>query len=129
MSRMVEWKRDGVMREVFLVGRWAIKLPKLTRGWRNFLRGLLANIHERELSTLRWRTLCPIVFSVPGGWLNVMQRATPLTDDELAHFDIGGFFYPENGEVIPGEPKGSSIGWLDGRIVAVDYVRACVLQF
>jgi hypothetical protein len=39
---IIKWNPTGVMREVLLSGRWAVKLPKLTRGWRNFLQGLLA---------------------------------------------------------------------------------------
>jgi hypothetical protein len=119
---LIEWKRAGAMREVFLVGRWAVKLPKLTRGWRQFLRGLLANLEERELSANQWSELCPVVFSVPGGWLIIMRRAEPLTDEFLANFDMMGFLMPDDGRAFPDiEPKGSSLGMLDGRVVAVDY--------
>jgi len=121
MRKWIEWKRDGVMREVFLVGRWAIKIPKLTRGWRNFLRGLLASIHEREMSTLGWPELCPIVFALPGGWMVIMRRAEPLSDEDFADIDLDRIFMPEDGRVIPGEPKGSSLGRFKGRIVVVDY--------
>ena len=36
------------MREVILIGGWAVKLPKLTRSWTQFLRGLLSNMEERD---------------------------------------------------------------------------------
>lgn len=74
------WNRTGIMREVFLIGRWAVKVPKLTRGWRNFLQGLLANMQERELSRRGYPQLCPVVFSIPGGWLVVMPRVEPLSN-------------------------------------------------
>ena len=64
---MLEWKRAGAMREVFLIGRWAVKVPKLTRGWRQFLRGLLSNMEEREISANGWSEFCPVVFSLPCG--------------------------------------------------------------
>jgi hypothetical protein len=120
--KLIEWNRSGVMREVFLVGRWAVKVPKLTRGWRQFLRGLLANMEERELSANQWPELCPVVFSVPCGWLIVMRRAAPLTDEFLKTFDMVEFVLPEDGRTFPEiEMKGSSFGMLDGRIVVVDY--------
>jgi hypothetical protein len=116
-----EWKKTGATREVFFVGRWAVKVPKITRGWYQFLCGLLANIQERELSKLNRRELCPVSFSLPGGWLVVMPKATPLTDQQLETFDMLEFLMPDDGLALPVEPKGNSFGMLDGRIVAVDY--------
>jgi hypothetical protein len=119
---MIEWKRAGAMREVFLVGRWAVKLPKITRGWRQFLRGLLSNMEEREFSAKGYPEFCPVVLSLPGGWLVVMRRTKPLTDEFLATFDMLGFLMPEDGRLFPEvEPKGDSLGMLDGRVVIIDY--------
>ena len=119
---MIEWKRAGAMREVFLVGRWAIKLPKLTSDWRQFLRGLLSNMEEREFSAKGYPEFCPVVFSLPCGWLVVMRRAEPLTDEFLAGFDRLQFIMPDDGRLFPEvEPKDDSFGMLDGRVVIVDY--------
>ena len=118
---MIEWKRVGTMREVFLVGRWAVKVPKLTRGWRNFLQGLLANMQERELFARGWPQLCPVVFSLRGGWLIVMRRAEPLTEEFFDTFDREAFAELEDGTFVPVEGKHSCYGILDGRVVAVDY--------
>jgi hypothetical protein len=120
-KKLIEWIRTGVTREVLLVGRWALKVPKLTSGWTNFLYGLVANMREREYSAKEWPELCPVVFSVPGGWLIVMLRAGPLTDELLDRLDMVGFATPEDGRVLPIEMKGSSFGVLNGRIVVVDY--------
>lgn len=74
---------NGAARSTFLVGPWAFKFPSY-RGWRPFLRGLLANGQERMF----WRDtrdprLCPIPFSLPGGFLVVMPRCEPIaTGDE-----------------------------------------------
>src|SRR5690349_2511949 len=80
------WIRTGVTREVFLTRRYAIKTPKLTGGWSFFLRGLLANMQERRLATARWPELCPMLFSLPGGWLVVMRRAEPLSQERWTAF-------------------------------------------
>lgn len=132
------WKRNGVTREVLLVGRYAIKVPKLTGGWGFFLRGLLANMQERRCGTARWPELCPVVFSLPGGWILVMRRAEPLAEERWKQFRcelIGdeavavdyrrGFLKPWNDAsaeyLVPVDLKRDSFGLLDGFIVAVDY--------
>jgi hypothetical protein len=136
------WDRAGVTREVFLIGRYAIKIPKLVYGWKMFLNGLLANMQEREFAAEGWPELCPIVFSLPGGWLVVMRRARVMTDEEFAAFDFRAFVTRDDdyaaynldawggnarngGEpealVVPVEAKADSFGWLDGRVVAIDY--------
>lgn len=115
------WDRRGVSREVILFGRWAVKLPKLTYGWQLFLCGLLANMQERSLATLGWPELCPVAFSLPGGWLVVMRRASPLDDATWATFDAAGFCTRPDGTMLAVEHKQDSFGLLDGRVVAVDY--------
>lgn len=118
--RGAEWQRDGVTREVFLVGRWALKIPKLTLGWQKFLCGLLSNMQERDWGRCGISGLCPILFSIPGGWLVVMRRAQPLTDEEWRLFDPKVFCLG-NGFILPVEHKRDSFGTIDGATVAIDY--------
>lgn len=130
------WKRNGVTREVLLTRRYAIKLPKLTGGWSLFLRGLLANMQERRCAAAKWPELCPVVFSLPGGWIVVMRRAEPLAAEQWKQFRrhlIGDdatnfrrdFIKPWNDTaaeyVVPVELRRDSFGVLNGSIVAVDY--------
>lgn len=115
-----EWNRMGVTREVILTRRYAIKIPKLVYGWKLFLCGLLANMQERDFGRAGWPQLCPLVWSVPGGWLVVQRRAEPLADDEWACFDAPSFCVTDD-YVLPVEFKRDSFGKIDGRIVAVDY--------
>ena len=111
--------RRGSTRVVFLVGRWAVKIPSWTE-WRLFLLGLLANMQETRLSRCCWPELCPVLFALPGGFLIIMRRARELTDGEFLALDHEGFI-ERGGYVIPVEAKSSSFGWLDGKIVAIDY--------
>jgi hypothetical protein len=102
-----------------LTRRWAIKFPRPTE-WRLFLHGLLGNMQERQFSRIGWEELCPVLFSIPGGWMVVMPRAIPLTDEEWEALDTYAFIDKRDGRV-PVEEKQSSFGWLNGRIVAIDY--------
>lgn len=115
-----EWNRRGITREVVLTRRYAIKVPRMVYGWRMFLCGLLANMQERAFGRCGWPELCPVVFSLPGGWLVVMRRAQPLSAAEWAAFDAVTFCNQAH-RVLPVEHKQDSFGKIDGRVVAVDY--------
>lgn len=121
------WDHRGLTREVILTRNYAIKLPKLSRGWKLFRHGLRSNAQERDFARLGWQELCPVVFALPGGWLIVMRRARPLTEAEWEAFDAAAFrggpgeHKLKQGHRIPVELKKHSFGVLDGRIVAVDY--------
>lgn len=111
--------RHGSTRTVALFRGIAIKIPRMTT-WRTFLNGLLSNMQEREFSRSGWPELCPILFSLPGGWLVIMKRAKPLSDDEWCSFDV--YKWPAHDEyTVPVEIKQDSFGVLQDRIVAVDY--------
>jgi hypothetical protein len=102
---------------VILTQRRAWKFPS------SFLRGLLANLQETAFSELDWPELCPVVFALPLGLLVVMPRARlcpPAYLDDPRAFEP--LLYPVHGQyAVPAEPKPSSFGLLDGRVVAVDY--------
>jgi len=111
---------DGVTRHVLLVGPYAIKVPRLNYGWGKFLTGLLCNMQERMMGTLGLDALCPVVWSIPGGWCVVMRRARIMTDEEFDAFDVEAFLDRPDYSV-PAERKSNSFGWLGDRIVAIDY--------
>lgn len=102
----------GITREVFLVGRWAVKIPKVRYGWRLFLVGLLANISETEWSGFVDGATPPnpVVWSLPGGWLNVYRRASPFLGD-ADQVDVSPF----------GDRKASNLGYVDGCLVVLDF--------
>lgn len=110
----------GCTRFVILTGSYAIKIPQFKYEWRHFLLGLLANMQEATFSKTKWPELCPVTFSVPGGWLIVMRRARRMTRDEWDSFDPDKFRFQKE-YTVPVEAKLDSFGWLDGRVVAIDY--------
>jgi hypothetical protein len=118
--KAVKVNRTGCTRTVILIGGWAIKIPNFMDGWFYGLKGLLANLQEIALSQAGWPELCPVKFSLPGGWLVLMPAAIEMTDDEFLHFDAR-YFCEKPGYVIPAEHKANSFGHLNGRIVVIDY--------
>jgi len=96
-----------------------IKIPRIY-SWGHFLLGLLANLQERKFSRAEWSELCPVVASIPGGWLVVMKYARPLTEKEWKGMNVDQWMHREDYS-IPVEPKINSFGVLNGNIVAIDY--------
>lgn len=121
--------KHGSTRTTILIGKFAIKIPSFVgKEFRLFLLGLVGNIDEH------WRSHChfnnavnPVIFHIPGGWLNVYRRAEPLTEIQWISFDyhyhcnytcrlVDRFVHMN---FI--ENKYDSFGIVDDKIVAVDY--------
>jgi hypothetical protein len=110
----------GASRIVVLIAASALKFPTV-HSWRQFLRGLMANMDEAEFYRRGAIGLCPVTFAVPGGFLTIMKRAAPLSDVEwgiIAYRPPDVFAAEVRVEV---EHKRSSWGTIGGEIVAVDY--------
>ncbi len=116
----------GITRTVFVGKRWTVKFPSLRTyddGVRGLLwsvcRGILANQSESEWSGTQG--YCPVKFSL-WGLFNVYPTAQPAYEpidyDAIADFSSG-------------DRKPQNVGWLDGKLVWVDYdmnfneCRAC----
>lgn len=108
---------SGVFRRVILVGRFAIKIPH----WRNAFSGLRCNRWEREMwftwrPIFGWQNLCPIRFADPLGLVVVIPRATqPVTFEDVVAATPD--YYPD----ITSEMKAVDFGWVEGRVLALDY--------
>lgn len=122
----------GATRTVILTRRWAIKIPgawahRPGLWWRTILLGMLGNMQEASFTMLRHPKLCPVWFALPGGFALVMRRARSVSIaeylDMLKDGRADAFFAPDPGDgfMVPAERKFDSLGWLDGRLVAIDY--------
>lgn len=111
--------RRGVTRTVLLAGRWAVKVPSLCahgKGLRGVVwgiaRGLSANLSEEEWSGQEG--LCPVLWSF-GGLVNVYPRCEPASEELTEDvYDAVGFTGPM-------DKKPANLGWLNGKLVWLDY--------
>lgn len=124
----MKYLKTGATRRVLLIGRHAFKIPFAWPGtgnafrwvFRRFRDGLFANCCEMVYSGMEFSGngvafVCnPVVFSLPRGLLVVQRRALPIDDDT---FDI----LEEACAWSPVEYKPDSFGFVDGKLVAVDY--------
>lgn len=109
----------GSTRICILLTNMVIKIPSFVE-YRLFLNGILGNLQETGFSKLESEKLCPVKFSFIGGLLIIMPRAKPLSRSEFFSLDYGEFIKDGN-LTIPVENKLDSFGWLNGKIVAIDY--------
>lgn len=115
--------RKGTTRIVFIFDKYVIKIPNIFN-YVNGVTGLLANI--REVQGYRWnsgkyyhprsRLICPILWASWGSWIVVMAKARVLTTEEYYKSDIS-----LHKKHFPGDEKPGNYGYLDGRIVKIDY--------
>jgi hypothetical protein len=115
----------GTTRWVIFLGDYAIKIPSLM-GYTYFLHGLLANIYEKrnyeyaKQGFYQIEKFCPIVFFLPLGIMSIMKKTKVLSIGEYASFDYNSFC-KMNEVTFNIENKNDSFGYLNGRIVAIDY--------
>jgi hypothetical protein len=70
--------------------------------------------------------LCPVLACALNGWVLIARAAQPLTEAEAEELRTKDAFpdwdyVPPDDEGGPFEYKASDWGWLDGRLVALDY--------
>jgi hypothetical protein len=117
----------GATRAVLCVGTVALKFARSAHG-------ALCNRYEADLyrrsEPHRRALLCPPLWCSPSGAVLVMRRARLLTEAELRVHVNGylldrawGYRGPDD-DGLPFEyHKPNDWGWLDGRVVAVDYAN------
>ena len=114
--------RKGTTRTVIVVGGFAVKLATDERGRR--CNRFEADLYKR-VNARRRAMLCPVLVCTPAGTALLMPAARPLTEKERDNlWETDGFpdwDYMPPDETEPFEYKPSDWGWLNGRLVALDY--------
>lgn len=113
--------RTGITRIVLEFKFFVIKIPNFSYQWSHFLQGLLSNMNEDK--SYRWSSkpelLCPVIWSSWGGWMLVMKKAIPCK-----YLDEGGEEIDYSKWIVEGyggDDKPDNYGYLDGKIVKLDY--------
>lgn len=115
--------RRGTSRLTICIGRFAIKIARNAEGRHG-------NRDEAkryaETTPKRRAMLCPVLASLPGGVASLRPRAKPTSQAEADHLlKTGG--YPDwdyagiGDDPCPFEWSAGDWGWLDGKLVALDY--------
>jgi len=114
--------RTGTTRRVVVIWPLAFKFARGDIGRR-------CNLFEAQLfarvSPRRQAMLCPVIWCSPLGIVLIARTAIPLTEAEMearmASDDFPDWDYVPPDEGHPFEWKASDWGWLDGKLVALDY--------
>jgi hypothetical protein len=118
----IGWRADGTTRFVLLLGPVALKCARGERGRR--CNRFEADLYKRT-SDLRRTMLCPVLWCAESGSVLMMRAVCALTKREHDHLldndALPDWDYVPPDESAPFEYKRSDWGWLDGRVVAVDY--------
>lgn len=108
--------REGCYRIVFLIGKYAIKIPNFRYEWRHFIYGIYSNIQEYNGWTYTKNPLlCPVIWKSFGCFIIVMKRCDPISSAVLIDYEK----WEEIG--FGGDDKHDNYGYLNGRIVKLDY--------
>lgn len=112
----------GATRVVIVLRHYVIKIPTF-KSWKLFLHGLLANLQERQMSTINDAALCPVISGSRIGLFVIMPRCEPVNHrglffTELCRLKIRGKL-PE--EFYLRDAKPENFGYLKCRLVKLDY--------
>jgi hypothetical protein len=117
--------KKGTTRNVWLVGKYAIKFPTFY-SWELFLEGLLGNLHEHKFGKCVAPYVAPILFRFPLGFMNVYPRCDVKERDNVyskTFFESFDKLEECKGTVLYQivEYKPDSVGMYNNKLVAVDY--------
>jgi hypothetical protein len=87
-------------------------------------------MHESKFYKTKDARLCPVLFYIPGGWINIMPRCELINIEDFKKLKLE-CFYPvkydgysvecDGAWDVPVEDKIDSFGYYNNKIVAIDY--------
>lgn len=118
-------KTNGVTRTVFLVGKYAVKIPCVHRTYAMFIEGIRSNLAEGRF--VGYEPQAPIartLYSNRFGLLNIQERVRPVSGKNklfriaLVELSACEFF---NRDFIMDDPKPDNFGYKQNKLVKIDY--------
>jgi hypothetical protein len=118
-------KRLGATRLVFLFKNFVIKIPNLNE-YKLFLNGILANLQEKVFSKMNRPDLAKVMFCGKLGLFLVMERAEEIDCKSINWNEFKeqlekNYKNDEMKEFMLSDPKPSNWGYINGKLVKVDY--------
>jgi len=121
---------SGCTRVVLVFESYVLKIPRFTYSWSHFLKGLLANMQERDC--WKWNSgkyekgdshlLCPVIWGSWGGWLLIMKRADVKRHLDEVYKEKRKYCYATIINAgFGGDDKPENYGYLNNKLVKVDY--------
>ncbi len=107
---------QGCHRFVIIFDKIVIKFPNPFYYFKWFIKGFKGNVQEARLSKTN-KALCPVLFLFPFGLFLVMRRAEELSYED--NINLSNFMKANN--ITTAEDKTDSFGWLDSKLVCIDY--------
>jgi len=108
----------GATRNVWLIGRYAIKTPRVC-SWSVFLNGLLANLNERLFGTMHSPLAADVLYADPVGLLLIMERADTILHERSK--SVQYFFDRCMDEGLPIDRKPENIGVFGSQWKLIDF--------
>lgn len=111
---------------ILVFHKYCLKIPR-PHSWHAFIKGIDDNLNEKIFYSTNFDRLAPIYFSLLG-FINVMPYVKVMNDQETLEIwkDVVDSLEERNVRIMYKnivEEKTDSVGWLNGKVVAVDYAR------
>lgn len=110
--------KQGATRNVFLIGRYAVKVPRVC-SWGCFLNGLLANLNERLFGMMHSPLAAEVLYADPIGLMLIMERADATLHERSS--EMQDFFDKCMDEGLPMDRKPENIGVFGSQWKLIDF--------
>jgi hypothetical protein len=111
--------QSGITRTVYIIGKYAFKVPTVRYGWEYFIKGILANLTESKISEYHHRYLRPVRRSRLG--LLLIMPKVEVLDREFTEEEMEGLRVDMDRDNVEYDLKPDNFGYLEGKLYCIDY--------
>lgn len=111
--------KQGITRIVFIFKNYVIKIPNYRYGYQYILKGLLANLQEKNLWNFhkgKTDKLCPVLYCSPFCLFLIMPKAEKVGEVEITKEVAKNYF-----KDYPLDYGKRNFGLYNGKIILLDY--------
>jgi hypothetical protein len=116
----------GCTRVVLLIGKYAIKFPSFETGYIGFLKGILNSLEECSIT--KWNPAVSVsktLYCNCTGLFLIAERAREVKNIDLYKVELERLctLSPDESDFYMDDARPDNFGYIDGRLVKVDYAR------